>query len=81
MWQIDGEISLRQEKYFTKILRRFEMEDFRALSTPMITNWRKVDTYSKEKDVDPTLYKLLIDSLMYLVNTKPNISFAMNSLS
>lgn len=57
------------------------MEDFRALSTPMITNWRKVDTYSKEKDVDPTLYKLLIDSLMYLVNTKPNISFAMNSLS
>lgn len=81
MWQIDGEISLRQEKYFTKILRRFEMEDFRALSTPMITNWRKVDTYSKEKDVDPTLYKQLIDSLMYLVNTKPNISFAMNSLS
>lgn len=40
------------------------MEDY-TMSTPMLTNWRKVDT-SREKDVDPTLYRKLIGSLVYL---------------
>ena len=56
------------------------MEDCKAMSTPMITNWRKVDT-TKEKDVDPTLYRQLIGSLMYLVNTSIDITFVVNSLS
>jgi hypothetical protein len=54
--QIDGEIFLGQGKYCIEILKRFRMEDCKAMSTPMITNWRKVDT-SKEKGVDPTLNK------------------------
>ncbi|KAH9291809.1 hypothetical protein KI387_043002 [Taxus chinensis] len=80
VWQTDGEIFLGQGKYCIEILKRFEMEDCKAMSTPMITNWRKVDT-SKDKDVDPTLYRQLIGSLMYLVNTRPDIAFAVNSLS
>eukprot|EP00253_Pinus_taeda_P032203 PITA_32203 len=80
LWQIDEEIFLGQRKYCIEILRRFGMEDCKAVSTPMITNWWKVDT-SKEKDVDPTLYKQLIGSLMYLVNLMPDISYAVNSLS
>eukprot|EP00253_Pinus_taeda_P004284 PITA_04284 len=80
VWQTDGDIFLGQGKYCIEILRRFGMEDCKEMSTPMITNFRKVDT-SKENDVDPTLYKQLIGSLMYLVNTMPNISFAVNSLS
>ena len=31
--------------------------------------------------MDPTLYKQLIRSLMYLVNTRPDICFAVNALS
>jgi hypothetical protein len=31
--------------------------------------------------VDPTMYRQLIGSLMYLVNTRPDICFAMNALS
>ena len=31
--------------------------------------------------VDATVYRQLIGSLMYLVNTRPNICFAVNTLS
>ena len=30
--------------------------------------------------MDPTLYRQLIGSLMYLVNTRPDMSFAVNTL-
>ena len=80
VWQTNGEIFLGQGKYCIEILKRFGMEDCKAMSTPIITNWKKVDT-TKEKDVDPTLYRQLIGSLMYLVNTRPDIAFAVNSLS
>lgn len=56
------------------------MEDYKAMSTPMITNRRNIDA-SREKNVDPTLHRKLIDFVMYLVNTIPNISYAVNSLS
>ena len=48
--------------------------------TPMTNNFRKLDA-SESELVDPTLYHQLIGSLMYLVNTRPNISFAINTLS
>jgi hypothetical protein len=63
-----------------KILRRFRIEDCKPMATPMITNLKKVTT-SYSRLVDPTLYRQLIGSLMYLVNTIPNICFAMNTLS
>ena len=48
--------------------------------TPMITNWKKLHA-SKTELVDPTLYHQLISSLMYLVNTRLDICFILNSLS
>jgi hypothetical protein len=56
------------------------MEDCRPMSTPMITNCKKIHS-SESESVDPTLYHQLIGSLMYLVNTKPNLCFVINSLS
>jgi hypothetical protein len=56
------------------------MEDCKPMATPMITNLKKVTTSDSEL-VDPTLYKQLIGSLMYLVNTRPDICFAVNTLS
>ena len=50
------------------------------MATPMITNWKKIDA-SEDKDVNPTLYQQLIGSLMYLVNTRPDICYAVNTLS
>jgi hypothetical protein len=56
------------------------MQDCRPMSTPMVTNWKKIDA-SRSEAVDPTLYRQLIGSLMYLVNTRPDICFAVNTLS
>jgi hypothetical protein len=50
------------------------------VSTPLVTNRRKIDALDS-KTVDPTVYLQLIGSLLYLVNTLPNINFAVNSLN
>jgi hypothetical protein len=80
VWQRSGEIFLGQGKYTVEILRRFGMEDCRPMATPMITNLKKVVTSDSEL-VDPRLYRQLIGSLMYLVNTRPDICFVVNTLS
>jgi hypothetical protein len=46
----------------------------------MITNWKKNDS-SKLELVDPIIYHQLIGSWMYLVNTRPDICFVVNTLS
>jgi hypothetical protein len=56
------------------------MEDCGPMTTPMITNWKKLQAFESQL-VDSTLYRQLIGSLMYLVNTRPDICFAVNTLS
>eukprot|EP00253_Pinus_taeda_P026937 PITA_26937 len=80
VWQQKGEILLGQGRYATKILKRFKMQDCRPMATPMITNCKKIDAL-EDKDVDPTLYRQLIGSLMYLINTRLDIYYAVNTLS
>jgi hypothetical protein len=80
VWQTDGQIFLGQGKYVVEILKRFGMQDCRPMATPMVTNWKKIDA-SKSEGVDPTLYRQLIGSLMYLVNTRPDLCFVVNTLS
>jgi hypothetical protein len=50
------------------------------MATPMVTNLIKVVTSNSEL-VDPRIYMQLIGSLMYLVNTRANIYFVVNTLS
>jgi hypothetical protein len=54
--------------------------DYRMMTTPMVTNMKKVMA-SDSKLVDPKIYKKLIGSLLYLVNTRPDICFVVNTLS
>lgn len=77
VWQNLGEIYLGQGKYIIEILHSFGMMDSKPMATPMITNLKKLRS-SNSNLVDPTSYRRLVGSLMYLVNTRPSICFSMN---
>eukprot|EP00253_Pinus_taeda_P007820 PITA_07820 len=80
VWQKDGEMFVSQGKYANEILRRFHMEMCKPMQTPLAGNWRKEDATSGEV-VAATVYQQLVGSLMYLVNTRPDLCFAVNQLS
>ena len=50
------------------------------MAIPLVSNWRKIDA-SRSNGLDPNMYRQLIESLMYLVNPRPDINFKVNSLS
>ena len=77
IWQRDGCFFIGQGKYAVEILKRFRMVDCKPMSIPLVSNWRKIDA-SRSDGFDPTLYRQLIGSLMYLVNTRPNIALQSN---
>ena len=56
------------------------MHGCKPVDTPLPGGWRKEDASSTEV-VDATIYRQLMGSLMYLVNTQPNICYAVNQLS
>jgi hypothetical protein len=74
------EIFLSQGKYTVEILKKFEMMDCKSMTTPMTINLKLLSDKSLDL-VDPTMYRQLIGSLMYLVNTRPGICFVVNTLS
>ena len=80
VWQKDGELFVSQGKYANEILRRFHMEKCKPMQTPLAGNWRKEDATSGEVVV-ATVYQQLMGSSMYLVNTQPDLCFAVNQLS
>jgi hypothetical protein len=69
-----------QGKYEREILGKFHMEGCKPMDTPLPGNWRKEDATFGEV-VDATVYQQLVGSLMYLVNTRPYIFYAVNQLS
>jgi hypothetical protein len=74
VWQRTDEIFPSQGKYTIEILKKFGMLNLKPVATPMVTNLKKLSVSSFDYDeIDPTLYKQLIGSLMYLVNTRANI--------
>jgi hypothetical protein len=82
VWQRQGEIFLAQGKYTVDVLKRFGMMDCKSMSTPMVTNLRKLhDSDTCLYLVDPTMYKQLIGSLMYMTHTRPDICYVVIAMS
>ncbi|GKE56447.1 putative ribonuclease H-like domain-containing protein, partial [Tanacetum coccineum] len=69
----DG-ISISQDKYVTEILKKFGFFDVKTASTPMETQKPLLKDEDGEK-VDVHLYRSMIDSLMYLTSSRPDIMF------
>ena len=80
MWQSTDGIFLGQGKYAVEILKRFGMMECKAMTTPMALNLNLLSDASS-KTVDATMYHYMIRSLMYLTNMRPDICFAVNTLS
>ena len=67
-------ISLSQSKYACDLLRRFHMEDCKPTPSPFQFGVKLSLTYTSP-EVDATLYRQLVGSLLYLTHSRPDISF------
>ncbi|GJX29052.1 putative ribonuclease H-like domain-containing protein [Tanacetum coccineum] len=73
----DG-IFMSQDKYVTKILKRFGFTNVKTASTHMETHKPLLKDADGE-DVDEHLYRSMIRSLMYLTSSRPDIMFVVYS--
>ena len=61
-----------QTKYTRDILKKFDMANAKPIKTPMPTNGH-LDLDKDGKAVDQKVYRSMIDSLLYLRASRPNI--------
>lgn len=78
--QTEKGIFIYQKKYVKDILARFKMTKCKPANTPIATG-TKQSKQDKGLAINPTLYKQLVGSLMYLTTTRPNIMFAISLIS
>nr|GEV01378.1 ribonuclease H-like domain, reverse transcriptase, RNA-dependent DNA polymerase [Tanacetum cinerariifolium] len=68
-------IFISQDKYVAKILRKFRLTEEKSASTPIDTE-KPLLKDSDGENVDVHTYRSMIDSLMYLTSSRPDIMFA-----
>ena len=73
--QLNHGTFLSQTKYCKELLKKFDMEIYKEISTPMASNYY-LDSDEKGTNVDQTKYRGLIGSLLYLTASRPNIMFS-----
>ncbi|KAI6694933.1 hypothetical protein NL676_022643 [Syzygium grande] len=78
--QTQNEVFICQKKYLKEILKRFNMEECKSVSTPMRQK-EKLQKKDGSKLADERVYRSLIGCLMYLTSTRPDIMFTISVLS
>ncbi|MCI30873.1 copia-type polyprotein [Trifolium medium] len=73
--QYDQGIFICQQKYASEILSRFGMEDCNKVCSPIVPGSKLVKDESG-KAADATMYKKMIRCLMYLLATRPDMTFS-----
>nr|XP_043625558.1 uncharacterized mitochondrial protein AtMg00810-like [Erigeron canadensis] len=66
-------IFIHQTKYVYDILKKFGMDDSSPIGTLIQVNHLLEASNRLDQDVDPTLYRSMIGSLMYLTSSRPDI--------
>jgi transposase InsO family protein len=78
--QNDQGIFICQEKYAKEILERFNIEKSNSVCSPIVTG-TKLSKHDESDEVDPTQFKQMVGSLMYLTATRPDLMFAVNLIA
>jgi len=73
-------IFISQRKYVVDILKKFKLESCKKVATPMVKN-EKISKTDGEKLKEPSAYRSLVGSLLYLTATRPNLIFLAGLLS
>ena len=75
----DG-IMVTQSKYISDLLFNFNMAEFRPTPFPFLSGI-SLEEGKNTPPMDCTIYRQLIGSLLYLINSQPDICYAMNDVS
>eukprot|EP00253_Pinus_taeda_P035230 PITA_35230 len=82
VWQKPGEIFLSQGKYIVKLLERCGMLECKSVSTQMELSFKKLcGSVVGSELANPFEYRKLVGALMFLVNSRSDICFAVNNFS
>ncbi|KAI5648689.1 hypothetical protein M9H77_34694 [Catharanthus roseus] len=73
--QTKERIFINQEKYIKQLLKRFEMSNAKGIGTSMSSSL-KLDKDERGKKVNKKWYRGMIGNLLYLMVSKPDITFA-----
>jgi hypothetical protein len=73
--QNDEGIFISQSKYAKDLVKQFGLDGKSHARTPMSTSV-KISSDLAGKSVDPSLYRSMIGSLLYLIASRPDISFS-----
>ncbi|GJX37350.1 retrovirus-related pol polyprotein from transposon TNT 1-94 [Tanacetum coccineum] len=68
-------IFINQSNYALEIIKKYGMQSSDPVDTPMVDK-SKLDEDLQRKPVDPTHYRGMIGSLMYLTSSRPDLVFA-----
>ncbi|GKA00705.1 retrovirus-related pol polyprotein from transposon TNT 1-94 [Tanacetum coccineum] len=68
-------IFLNQSKYALESLKKYEIESCDPVDTPMVEK-SKLDDDTQGKAVDPTHYRGMVDTFMYLTSSRPDMVYA-----
>lgn len=69
-----------QRKYALDVLKRFGMEDCKAIYSPLVPD-SKLHSDEGGVEVNETYFKRLVGSLMYLTSTRPDFMFIVSYIS
>ena len=70
--QSEKGIFISQTKYIKEILKKFKMEESKPVTTPMVTGC-KLRKNDESLEVDHTMYRSMIGSLIYVTATRPDV--------